>query len=294
MNYNFNYLHCFTVLADTLNFSRAGKLLKIAQPAVSRNIKNLEEQMGVDLFFRTNKQVTLTPAGLKLKGELSGVLESINDSLKIVAEGAREISGHIRVGAMPESGRFDIAPLMQKFVKNNPGVTYQLELLSNVELDRKLKSNELDFIFGLTENISEGKRSYKLVDQKSYLVTSPKSDSFSSGKISDVDFVGYRINDPLLEIYFKEHYPKSSYNKASIKFIINDHEALIELIKKNTNLYGVLPEHSFPVKEALKKRSIVIVRNKFVASSIYLSTNEMNQYTKLFKEFIGFTLNRYK
>lgn len=294
MNYNFNYLHCFNSLAQTLSFSQTAKELNIAQPAVSRNIKNLEEQLGVDLFYRTNKVVSLTPYGEKLKSNLSGVFETIGESLSNLTRNSKEVSGHLTIGAMPESGRFDIAPLLQKFAKKYPGVTYKLELLSNKELDQKLKLNEFDYIFGLTQYTSEGKRSYKLTDQLSYLVTSPHSDTFSTKRISDIDFVGYRSNDPLLSLYFKEHYPKSSYNNASIKFIVNDHESLIELIKKNINLYGVLPEHSVPVKNALKRGSIVRVKNKFVASSIYLSMNEMNQYTKLFKEFNDFILTNFK
>jgi DNA-binding transcriptional LysR family regulator len=293
MDYNFNYLHCFSVLSKTLSFSKAAKELSIAQPAVSRSIKNFEEQLGVDLFYRTNKKVSLTPHGKKLMIEIGGTLESINKSLKGIVKESNEVNGHIRVGAMPEDGRYHIAPLLSEFSKKYPGITYNLSLESNSKIDRNLNLGELDFIFGLTQYTCEGKRSYKISDQKSFLVTSLKSDSFIVGKISDCNFVGYREDDPLLRVYFKEHYPKSSYNNANIKYVINDHLSLIELIKKKKNLYAVLPENSLPVAKALKKGSIKIVKDKSIKSTTYLTLNEMNQYSTLHKEFIKFVIEKH-
>src|SRR5690606_19486284 len=59
-------LRCFQAVAEELSFSRAARRLRVAQPAVSRTIRELEDQLGVSLLNRTRRSVSLTPAGAVL------------------------------------------------------------------------------------------------------------------------------------------------------------------------------------------------------------------------------------
>ena len=64
----------FLATAEVLNFHKASRSMYIAQPALSRQIKNLEEEVGAELFDRTKKQIKLTAAGVFFRSEMRRIL----------------------------------------------------------------------------------------------------------------------------------------------------------------------------------------------------------------------------
>lgn len=74
MDINLNFLRSFLELAETLNFSQAAKNLSMAQPGLSRQIKQLEESLQTTLFLRDNKRVRLTQEGQYLKNHITPLL----------------------------------------------------------------------------------------------------------------------------------------------------------------------------------------------------------------------------
>lgn len=73
-------LECFLMVADCLNFTKAAESLKITQPAVSHQIRTLEDELGVKLFIRTNKRVSLTKEGMQFIGDALSILKIANAS----------------------------------------------------------------------------------------------------------------------------------------------------------------------------------------------------------------------
>ncbi len=71
---NLTQIEYFLEVAKSLNFTKAAKSLHVSQPALSKQIANLERDLEVLLFFRTNKAVSLTPAGAQLEKDLQVVL----------------------------------------------------------------------------------------------------------------------------------------------------------------------------------------------------------------------------
>src|SRR5438067_13057030 len=90
-------LRAFLAVADELHFGRAAALLRIAQPALSQQIRRTERALGVDLFVRTSRSVALTPAGRVLHGRARSLL----------AQAARDLDETVRVGR-GEVGRLDV------------------------------------------------------------------------------------------------------------------------------------------------------------------------------------------
>ena len=72
-------LECFITVAEYLNFSKASRALKITQPAVSHQIQTLEEELGVKLFSRTSKSVTLTREGSLFPARCTAYLKNCPD-----------------------------------------------------------------------------------------------------------------------------------------------------------------------------------------------------------------------
>ena len=70
-------IECFLAVSEHLNFSRASEALKITQPAVSHQIQTLEEELGVKLFKRTSKSVSLTPEGIQFLPDAELILKTV-------------------------------------------------------------------------------------------------------------------------------------------------------------------------------------------------------------------------
>ena len=72
-------LECFVTVAEHLNFSKASRVLKITQPAVSHQIQTLEEELDVKLFNRTSKSVTLTQEGISFFADAQLILKTASN-----------------------------------------------------------------------------------------------------------------------------------------------------------------------------------------------------------------------
>ena len=87
------HLRYFVQVAEELNFSRAAIRLRIAQPALSRQIKDLEEELGVLLLQRTSSKVSLTDAGKVLLGDAKKILGQVEETVRRVRGAIRRTSG---------------------------------------------------------------------------------------------------------------------------------------------------------------------------------------------------------
>ncbi len=137
-------LRYFQRVADTGSVSRAAAALSVAQPAVSRQIANLEETLGTALFFRNGRGVTLTDAGQQLYGHTAQILESIRHAEQDVRDSTGAVRGTILLGSMPSVVRILAPTLLKSMGKNHPSVVvefttgmsgYVNEWLSNGLLD---------------------------------------------------------------------------------------------------------------------------------------------------------------
>ena len=98
MALTFRQLRYFLVLTEELHFSRAAKRLHISQPPLSASLRQLEEELGVRLFERSSKSVTMTAAGEFFQRQVRYLLEQLEGSRGLVQRVAAGASGILRVG----------------------------------------------------------------------------------------------------------------------------------------------------------------------------------------------------
>ena len=92
------HLHYFSILAEELHFKKAADRLYISQPGLSKQIKHLEDTLGILLLERTNRKVKLTPAGEYLAKELKLVIQHLDTTLdhtKLIHSG---LKGNLKIG----------------------------------------------------------------------------------------------------------------------------------------------------------------------------------------------------
>ncbi|WP_420392820.1 LysR family transcriptional regulator [Acuticoccus sp.] len=137
-------LRYFKRVADAGSVSRAAAALSVAQPAVSRQIANLEESLGTPLFFRNGRGVKLTDAGQQLYAHANEILESIRQAEQDVRDTVGVARGTILIGSMPTVIRYLAPPLLRRVAKTHPELElefteglsgYVNEWLSNGLLD---------------------------------------------------------------------------------------------------------------------------------------------------------------
>ena len=121
------HLRYFQAVAEDLSFSRAARRLHIAQPALSRAVKQLESTLGVAVFERTRHHVRLTPAGAVLLRETASLLEQLEESLRRVRGTAAGEEGELRLGYIGPPTEPFLGRLLREYRKRFPRVALHLE-----------------------------------------------------------------------------------------------------------------------------------------------------------------------
>jgi len=116
------HLKYFVAVAEELHFRRAAERLHIAQPAVSEQIRKLENELGVALFARTHRNVTLTDAGAAMLDEARRVLIQADVAQRAAREAHRRSLGHLRIGNLPDALPTALPHLLRRFAAVAPKV----------------------------------------------------------------------------------------------------------------------------------------------------------------------------
>src|SRR5690349_20157073 len=121
------HLRYFQAVAEDLSFSRAARRLRIAQPALSRAVKQLETDLGALVLERTRHRVRLTPAGSVLLRETVLLLQQWEESIHRVRRTAAGEEGELRLGYIGPPTQPFLGPLLREYRKRYPRVTIHLE-----------------------------------------------------------------------------------------------------------------------------------------------------------------------
>ena len=133
-------LDAFLSVAKTRSFSRAAEQLHLTQPAISKRIATLEQQLNVRLFDRIGKYVDLTEAGRALKPRAELILNTLNDTARALGNLSATIQGRLRLATSHHIGLHRLPPVLRRFTKAYPGVALDIEFLdSEVAYDKVLQ-----------------------------------------------------------------------------------------------------------------------------------------------------------
>ena len=109
------HLRYFQAVAEELSFSRAARRLRIAQPALSRAVQEMERELGTQLIERERKSPRLTPAGAVLLHETGVLLERLDEALRRVRRTAKGEEGELRLGYIGPPTRAFLGRLLKEY-----------------------------------------------------------------------------------------------------------------------------------------------------------------------------------
>ena len=124
---DFRHLRYFQAVAEELSYSRAATRLRIAQPALSRAVKEIEHELDANLLDRNRSGVRLTPAGRVLLHEIAGLFDRWEESLRRVHRTAKGEEGELRIGYIGPPTQPFLGRLLREYRQRYPLVSIHLE-----------------------------------------------------------------------------------------------------------------------------------------------------------------------
>ena len=138
------HLRYFLVVGELLNFTKAAARLRVAQPALSRQVQDLEDEIGVDLLRRSPRGVTLTAEGKLFLQEVRELLRRVDESVEKTRALARGEYGELHIGYASVPTAEILPPALEAFRKAVPRVKVVLHDLTSDELIAGLRNATLE------------------------------------------------------------------------------------------------------------------------------------------------------
>src|ERR1700731_1469064 len=119
-------IRSFLSIAETLHFGRTAELIHLSQPALSLQIRALEEELGVRLFERNRRKTTLTAAGLAFRDEAVAALSQLEQAIRRARLAANGKLGLLRIGFVSTAASEIVPNIIRQFRELNPEVEISL------------------------------------------------------------------------------------------------------------------------------------------------------------------------
>jgi DNA-binding transcriptional LysR family regulator len=183
-------LKVFRVVAEHLSFHKAAEYLFLTQPAVTRQIKALENDLGLRLFDRTASKIALTPQGSVLLGYAKKLAQLVSDAERELISDDGKPSGELCLGASTTIAQYVLPCLFRIFLEENPGVQISLQSGNTGEIVRLLLENKLSL--GLIEGPARarGVRAQRFIEDELVLITPIR---FQSEHLSSNELVRFTL-----------------------------------------------------------------------------------------------------
>ncbi|MBY0317079.1 MAG: LysR family transcriptional regulator [Bdellovibrionales bacterium] len=289
-------IRIFRRVAQKESFSQVAAEFKVTQPTISKSVASLEQYLGVTLFRRSTRGLSLTSEGQKLLQDSSPLIEQIDAMLSSVKNEKQHLKGQLRITASLAFARLILAPLFNKFSENHPQLQFHFQL-SDGYVD--LVENNIDLAIRIGNLADSGLKAIKVgmsrrsfYASKSYLKKNgiPKRiDDLRQHKLLFYTWLSDRPTLPLID----EHKKPISFRFEP--YLQSDGSDLIrESILEGVGI-ALLPTWMMIHHESLRIESL----QKFVtaASPIYVlssGSQELNAKQKAFSEYLKSAFQKIK
>ena len=194
--FEFFQIRCFVTVAEELNFTRAARRLNMTQPPLSRQIKLLEEGIGLTLLDRNKRTVRLTPAGAAFRSAAIDLLERAEQAVLVARQAERGEAGAVTMGFVPSAALEFVPRIVIALKRELPEVSFTPIEMMSYEISEALQSAGLDL--GLTRKAggSASIESARLV-REPFVLAIPKGHALdrvgtaSPEMLDGMDFIGY-------------------------------------------------------------------------------------------------------
>lgn len=282
---DFELYRIFVAVAKEENITKASEKLNISQPAVTKQIKNLENQLSLNLFERKSKGLSLTLDGKKLYEKLKNPIEEIN---KIDGQVGKEKS--INIGTHNHMGSCIFGNIINEYCLKYPNVNLNLICEETFEMMKKLKNQELDIVFSKKDNedLLDGIKYIKLGYLHDVIIASKES-IFANQELTLENIENQIIYTPRTYAQAVARIKELTPGKK-LKLKNSSYKTILELASSGKAL-GLITREYVDIND-YKNFNLVEVKTTIklgaVEFGIYTNSNkfkELNNLIKLIKEY---------
>lgn len=249
---NFHQLTTFVTVISEGSMTAAADKLYLTQPAVSQQIRNLEEELGVELLVRGVRQIKATPQGEILYEHSRKILQQVQQAEVAIKSIGAELKGHIKIGTLSSIGLHLISPIIGRLMRHNPDLHVRVDYSEGHELIKNFKRGSLDILI-LPDSLAEFGSEVD-VQVESKFLSKEEMWLVGSGKETETPVqISFSQVGQFPFVNFVEEYP--GFNKLLAEKI-KEHGVILKPIFESSNVgtlkrvietglgWGFLPAHS--------------------------------------------------
>jgi DNA-binding transcriptional LysR family regulator len=291
---NFNQLWIFHKVAAKEHFTRAAEELFISQPAVSKQVQELEKTLGQPLFEQIGRRVHLTEAGHILYDYADRIFKLANEAEIALQELQGLTRGHLAIGASMTIGTYLLPNFLGRFHTLYPNIELSLDIANAEEVQAKVLSNQLDL--GLVEGFVTEPSLYKSEWRQDEMIL---IDSTQQPLIQQTELDLTTLIDSAVPFILREI---GSGTRAVLDDALQQHNLIVKPVLELNSLEAIkrmvaaglgvsfVSEHSvqLEIKVGLV-RQVPVTNFKLIRSLylVYLQSKKLSQATKAFLELLG-------
>lgn len=285
---NIAYLKEFETLAETGNFLEASEQLFISQSSLSKHIKSMETELGVPLFIRSTRKVSLSPFGAALLEDSKKITQLYMQSLEKLAKLREHDSSTLNIGAFSMLTSYGISDLLIGFSDAYPSIKTKLNKYPEPLLLRKLENGELDLAFIHSSPLPDDQFEKVLISRDCLCLVVPVTHplaakkSVSIGELKNEQFI-IPPSQTLLNLYFQE-LSQQYQLPLDNALMVNDIYSIIYMVSREMGV-SFLSRRSFV---SLNHPNVVSIRlNPEYSTNVYLIYNR-NSFSQPLYHFVNF------
>lgn len=229
MDMETRHLKHFLAVAERKNFTQAALQLHIAQPALSISIKKFEQQLGVRLFKRDDRKVSLTHEGLVLLEHAKRIYQQIEDAQLAMDELKGLVKGEVRLGAPSMMGSYFFPQIVMAFKSHFPQLKMTVIDAGTQSIRKMLLSGELDIGVILNQDVPNDLEVDPLLSSQMVAVVGPKHELANQKVIDFQQFFSHEL------VMFKPGY----FHREFIDKVCKEHQHTAD-ISFETNLLPMI------------------------------------------------------
>lgn len=257
-------------VADHGSFTRAAAALHVSQPAMSQQVKQLEESLGVKLLDRSHARLKPTDAGRIYIEHLRRALQSIDAAGRAVHDVENLAEGTLRIAFLPLFTPYLVGPVVAEFYRRYPGVTLSVEILAQARIEAALADDQIDVGVGFSTVELDSTTVEPLHDEELHLVVGKKHPAFSrkTYPVKALDRTDLALFTPAfitrvpIDLFLREHsvHPRIAVEANSVDSIV--------AVVKDSSLATILPASiarhddylcAIPLTPAMAPRTVSIL-----------------------------------
>ena len=289
-----HYLEIFNTVAMYESFKKASETLHISQPALSIQIKKLEEQIGLKLFNKIGNKICLSENGVMLFNYTKRIFDIVDEIENNISDKKEFIGGTLNIGGSNTPGTYILPEIIGEFKKTYPSININLHIANTAEISHLINNGTLDVaINGGSCVYNNYIYSEKILEDKLVLISSPINEFISVDELKNMSFVVHKT-DSQLYTYYKKYIDELNVEE-NVSMYLGNIDAIKKAVSSNLGIsliphaavkfelkFGILKELNIPDYQLMYPYNLIYNKNKFLSVT-----------TKKFIELIRASINNY-